>query len=105
MMPGADGSMDMKKMIMNFFPMIIIFGLQALKLDYTDPQIIWMFRGIYACGLCSFLGVCALVYTRIQNNSAVANQRVRLIFSFLGHSQSVYSCLSIATYYLYIFSL
>jgi len=72
----ADPQFEVKKMITSFLPMIVIFGLQALKLDYQDPTIIWSFRGIYASSLIIYLAVCAIIYLNINKNKEALSKKL-----------------------------
>lgn len=76
-MADPAAAFDSKKMIMSFLPMIIIFGLQALKLDYQDPNVIFWFRVIYGVSIVIFLAICGLIYVTIQQNGKTLSAKVR----------------------------
>lgn len=61
-----------REMLESFLPMILIFGLQALKLDYTNPLILWGFRSAF---LISFL---ANLFLIMKVKKAVESKEVEL---------------------------
>lgn len=65
------------QLVESLLPIGIIFGLQALKLDYADPAVLLAFRAIFAVSVAIFLGLCFFLQTKIKAKKATLDaQRV-----------------------------
>jgi len=63
-------SLPIGQLVESLLPIGIIFGLNALKLDYSDPNVLLGFRLVFASSVVIYLVACYLVQSKISANKA-----------------------------------
>lgn len=82
---------SLAQMAESFMPMILIFGLKWLDLDYTNPLILWGFRSVFVASIGVYLFLHYYIYQKLVAQKAALSARNISYVRALGPTEMDYS--------------